>query len=146
MAEMCTICRDDVEDNDPVREVTPCGHTFHTPCLDGFRATNTCPNCRGELVANQGQQGVNFDWGQYDPVQQNAPVALGQAPCHYDPPVEGMGPGCEGALRTSYRLGDFVAAQYGTDYVCVVCMGELDLDADLYLAECEHYSHTACAV
>ncbi|KAF0712629.1 Aste57867_4765 [Aphanomyces stellatus] len=51
----CAICLndaddDDVDDTDKTQSlfvVTPCGHTFHQPCLDAwFARRSTCPTCR----------------------------------------------------------------------------------------------------
>jgi hypothetical protein len=153
----CGICLEDIADDDPLREITICGHAFHSTCLDGHRYTNTCPTCRGPLVHGQPQQGSDYNWGQYDPgpeaqfdddggQAQAAPVSVGQFLCWFDPPLTSMGPGCLGAARTAFLLGDFVQAQHGTEYICGRCEGTLDLHTDLYMQECEHYMHAACAV
>jgi hypothetical protein len=46
----CPICIDSFDDKSDIRE-TPCGHCFHSTCLeDWLRRARTCPLCREDLA------------------------------------------------------------------------------------------------
>ncbi len=56
MVNECPSCREPLSTGRTT--TTPCGHTFHTACLEGWKAwcvehhlPQTCPNCRAKLVA-----------------------------------------------------------------------------------------------
>jgi hypothetical protein len=43
----CTICMTEEEENTSSVGTLPCGHAFHTYCINKwFHNNNTCPNCR----------------------------------------------------------------------------------------------------
>jgi hypothetical protein len=47
----CSICFDTMSNNGPLR-TTPCGHKFHSECLNTWlRTKNTCPLCRAQVQA-----------------------------------------------------------------------------------------------
>jgi hypothetical protein len=47
----CSICFDTMLNNGPLR-TTPCGHQFHSECLNTWlRTKNTCPLCRAQVQA-----------------------------------------------------------------------------------------------
>jgi hypothetical protein len=47
----CSICFDTMSNNGPLR-TTPCGHKFHSECLNTWlRTKNTCPLCRTQVQA-----------------------------------------------------------------------------------------------
>jgi hypothetical protein len=49
--EICTICREPINDQSIVREIKNCRHKFHLHCIDiWFENRRTCPICRGEVV------------------------------------------------------------------------------------------------
>ena len=44
---MCTICRNNIEPNEPLRKLKNCNHFFHINCIDNWLTNNnTCPICR----------------------------------------------------------------------------------------------------
>merc|ERR1712046_139112 len=49
--ETCTICLEDYEDGDIVREL-PCGHIFHKDCIDLWLTTKSvaCPICKAHAA------------------------------------------------------------------------------------------------
>eukprot|EP00917_Polyrhabdina_sp_WS-2016_P028252 GHVP01060323.1.p1 GENE.GHVP01060323.1~~GHVP01060323.1.p1 ORF type:complete len:585 (-),score=59.69 GHVP01060323.1:262-2016(-) len=50
---MCLICRDNMNEPSACRRL-PCGHIFHTNCLQGWLDRQyTCPTCRVDLRASQ---------------------------------------------------------------------------------------------
>lgn len=43
----CTICMTEETEPTPTVGTLPCGHAFHTVCIQQwFMSSNTCPNCR----------------------------------------------------------------------------------------------------
>jgi hypothetical protein len=47
----CSICFDTMSNNGPLT-TTPCGHKFHSECLNTWlRTKNTCPLCRAQVQA-----------------------------------------------------------------------------------------------
>ncbi|KAG8372930.1 hypothetical protein BUALT_Bualt12G0118300 [Buddleja alternifolia] len=51
----CTVCLSEYEENDAVRLLPKCNHSFHVDCIDiWFHSHSTCPICRSkvEAVAN----------------------------------------------------------------------------------------------
>ncbi|CAI0379811.1 unnamed protein product [Linum tenue] len=58
----CSICLQDVEAGEVVREVPSCGHCFHLECLDKWLVRNaSCPMCRTAYVCSNSSSGDNFD-------------------------------------------------------------------------------------
>lgn len=48
-SECCSVCLTQIQNEDIVRK-TPCGHIFHTDCVDLWCIRNlTCPICREPL-------------------------------------------------------------------------------------------------
>ncbi|MQL91624.1 hypothetical protein Taro_024246 [Colocasia esculenta] len=46
----CAVCISEFDDDDPVRLLTACRHTFHQGCIDQWLASHpTCPVCRCDL-------------------------------------------------------------------------------------------------
>tara|TARA_B100000787_G_C16197105_1_gene301749 strand:+ start:933 stop:1529 length:597 start_codon:yes stop_codon:yes gene_type:complete len=51
--DLCTICRIENQNNDIIRVINRCGHSFHQTCLDQWLINkHTCPVCRGSLRDN----------------------------------------------------------------------------------------------
>ena len=50
--ERCLVCLSTYEENEVLRKLKNCGHTFHKDCIDQWLTTgrNSCPLCRGEGV------------------------------------------------------------------------------------------------
>ena len=52
--EMCSICRLNIEENNIVRKIKKCNHSFHQSCLDNWLKNHaTCPNCRQDIRINE---------------------------------------------------------------------------------------------
>ncbi|KAL1195797.1 RING-H2 finger protein ATL81 [Cardamine amara subsp. amara] len=52
--DQCSICLTDFMDDDTIRLISTCNHSFHTICIDlWFEAHKTCPVCRRELDVDQ---------------------------------------------------------------------------------------------
>ena len=50
--EQCTICLNDIDNNQIVREINKCKHCFHIECADKwFEDHITCPHCRQDIRA-----------------------------------------------------------------------------------------------
>ena len=50
--EQCTICLNDIDNNQIVREINKCKHCFHVECADKWFEENiTCPHCRQDIRA-----------------------------------------------------------------------------------------------
>ena len=48
---MCSICRNNIQENEPLRKIKNCGHYFHLNCIDNWLLTNnTCPLCRCNIT------------------------------------------------------------------------------------------------
>ncbi|XP_059667537.1 putative RING-H2 finger protein ATL53 [Cornus florida] len=48
----CVVCLGELEDEDIVRLLPNCKHSFHVPCIDQwFMARDSCPVCRSPIVA-----------------------------------------------------------------------------------------------
>lgn len=48
--DICTICQDDIENDQNVRRLTYCNHSFHQDCIDvWFRGNVHCPTCRHDI-------------------------------------------------------------------------------------------------
>ena len=46
----CSICLENIEDNQIIREITKCKHIFHVECADKWFENNIkCPNCRQDI-------------------------------------------------------------------------------------------------
>lgn len=51
--EICSICRNNFNDNEIVRKIKSCQHIFHQQCLDSWLSRNiTCPMCRNNIYPN----------------------------------------------------------------------------------------------
>jgi hypothetical protein len=49
-APQCTICLDNIQQNNIIREINKCKHTFHIECSDKwFEDHITCPHCRQDI-------------------------------------------------------------------------------------------------
>eukprot|EP01043_Picozoa_sp_COSAG02_P066751 COSAG02_NODE_10489_length_1931_cov_1.067686_2_plen_62_part_01 len=45
--QQCSICLAEIDPLANDATTAPCGHTFHTTCLDqALQVNNLCPNCR----------------------------------------------------------------------------------------------------
>jgi hypothetical protein len=52
--EMCSICRQVLEDREICRRITGCQHFFHHACVDSWIVHNpTCPMCRNPIIGNE---------------------------------------------------------------------------------------------
>ncbi|KAI8818014.1 uncharacterized protein EV422DRAFT_202748 [Fimicolochytrium jonesii] len=51
----CSICLDEFDADTPVRQLQPCGHAFHPPCVDQWLTEQTavCPLCRTSLLEDK---------------------------------------------------------------------------------------------
>lgn len=50
MGNECSICLDDIGEEEPARLIPGCNHGFHLQCADIWLSTNpVCPVCRGKL-------------------------------------------------------------------------------------------------
>jgi hypothetical protein len=48
--EVCTICQETIEENQPARLILHCEHWFHTSCIDvWFQQDVHCPVCRHDI-------------------------------------------------------------------------------------------------
>lgn len=48
--DICTICQDDIENDQNVRRLTHCNHSFHQDCIDTWFQSNVqCPTCRHDI-------------------------------------------------------------------------------------------------
>lgn len=46
----CSICREDISQNEELRRLNNCSHTFHKVCIDQWFRTNVhCPICRDDI-------------------------------------------------------------------------------------------------
>ncbi|CAH2070824.1 unnamed protein product [Thlaspi arvense] len=51
----CAICLNEFEDEEPLRWMPPCSHTFHASCIDVWLSSrSTCPVCRADLSFKPG--------------------------------------------------------------------------------------------
>ncbi|KAF7083284.1 hypothetical protein CFC21_087093 [Triticum aestivum] len=49
-AQLCSVCLEDLEDGEMVRELPSCKHIFHVECIDMWlHSHTTCPICRCDL-------------------------------------------------------------------------------------------------
>ena len=49
-ASQCTICLENIEENNIIRKINKCNHSFHIECSDKwFEAHITCPHCRQDI-------------------------------------------------------------------------------------------------
>jgi len=48
--DICTICQDDIEMNQEIRQIDHCSHSFHRDCIDTwFQGNVNCPTCRHDI-------------------------------------------------------------------------------------------------
>lgn len=48
---MCSICKEDLQVGEMMRQLPVCLHSFHQACIDRWlRMSLTCPICRSEIV------------------------------------------------------------------------------------------------
>lgn len=53
---MCSICRGNIEQNEPLRKLKNCNHFFHINCIDNWLVNNSsCPICRQSVRINSTQ-------------------------------------------------------------------------------------------
>jgi hypothetical protein len=46
----CSICLEEIKEDQPITVIRSCHHGFHKPCLEPwFTKKSSCPNCRGPL-------------------------------------------------------------------------------------------------
>ncbi|CAH2070494.1 unnamed protein product [Thlaspi arvense] len=51
----CAVCLNEFEDEEPLRWMPPCRHTFHASCIDVWLSSrSTCPVCRADLSLKPG--------------------------------------------------------------------------------------------
>ncbi|KFK32087.1 hypothetical protein AALP_AA6G197700 [Arabis alpina] len=52
----CAICLNEFEDEETLRWMPPCSHTFHAKCIDAWLSSrSTCPVCRANLSLKPGE-------------------------------------------------------------------------------------------
>ena len=67
----CAVCLDEFVNGDRLRQLTLCGHQFHTACLDEWLGQHdNCPLCRAPVVGEEGGGGAE-DSGNHRQQQQN---------------------------------------------------------------------------
>ena len=67
----CAACLDEFVNGDRLRQLTLCGHQFHTACLDEWLGQHdNCPLCRAPVVGEEGGGGAE-DSGNHRQQQQN---------------------------------------------------------------------------
>jgi hypothetical protein len=69
----CAVCLDEFENGDRLRQLTLCGHQFHTACLDEWLGQHdNCPLCRApiEATSQEGGERVEDDNEQQQQQQQ----------------------------------------------------------------------------
>jgi hypothetical protein len=61
----CSICLEEIKQDQPTSQIDTCEHTFHKSCLEPwFLRHSTCPNCRGpiqnqqEILSQERQRGL----------------------------------------------------------------------------------------
>ena len=48
----CSICLEEIEENDDIKKLINCDHIFHKSCIDTWsNNNNTCPLCRKEFCS-----------------------------------------------------------------------------------------------
>ena len=60
----CEICHDNINNNDILRTINVCNHSFHQECVDSWFENNTiCPYCRGNVIetVNVNEHELNLD-------------------------------------------------------------------------------------
>jgi hypothetical protein len=51
--QTCSICQNDFENNDIIRKINNCNHSFHLNCIDRWLQNHvTCPSCRYNLLSS----------------------------------------------------------------------------------------------
>jgi hypothetical protein len=73
----CAVCLDEFVNGDRLRQLTLCGHQFHTACLDEWLGQHdNCPLCRAPVVGEEGGGGAE-DSGNHRQQQQKRRVDFG---------------------------------------------------------------------
>ncbi|KAH0454284.1 hypothetical protein IEQ34_016208 [Dendrobium chrysotoxum] len=50
-APECTVCLSAFDEGEEVRQLPPCGHSFHAECIDMWlNSHSSCPVCRGSVL------------------------------------------------------------------------------------------------
>ncbi|CAH8388246.1 unnamed protein product [Eruca vesicaria subsp. sativa] len=76
----CAICLNEFEDEETLRWMPPCSHTFHANCIDVWLASwPTCPVCRSNLSP---QPGESFQYPSMDLETGNAQRGVLESPGH----------------------------------------------------------------
>ena len=48
----CSICLEEIEENDDIKKLINCDHIFHKSCIDTWsNNNNTCPLCRKHIIS-----------------------------------------------------------------------------------------------
>ena len=48
----CSICLEEIEENDDIKKLMNCNHVFHKSCIDTWsNNNNTCPLCRKHIIS-----------------------------------------------------------------------------------------------
>ncbi|KAJ0233221.1 putative RING-H2 finger protein ATL37 [Hirschfeldia incana] len=74
----CAICLNEFEDEETLRWMPPCSHTFHANCIDVWLSSwSTCPVCRASLSLNPGERfpcpGMDIETGNAQSSVQESP-------------------------------------------------------------------------
>ncbi|KAL1219992.1 putative RING-H2 finger protein ATL37 [Cardamine amara subsp. amara] len=74
----CEICLNEFEDEETLRWMPPCSHTFHANCIDEWLSSqSTCPVCCANLTLNLGE---NFPCSSMDLETGNSRRCVLQSP------------------------------------------------------------------
>ncbi|VVB08620.1 unnamed protein product [Arabis nemorensis] len=74
----CAICLSEFEDEETLRWMPPCSHTFHANCIDAWLSSwSTCPVCRANLSLKPGE---SFPYPHMDLETGNAPGGVLESP------------------------------------------------------------------
>ncbi|KAF5177089.1 Ring-h2 finger protein [Thalictrum thalictroides] len=77
----CAVCLSNLEEQELVRLLPNCKHTFHSHCIDTWLgAHSTCPVCRTEAEPRAGQPAASIELGAIV-VQATAPPINSSMPC-----------------------------------------------------------------
>ncbi|KAJ1391867.1 Zinc finger, RING-type [Sesbania bispinosa] len=94
----CAVCLSALEDEETVRLLPNCKHTFHVGCIDTWLASHsTCPICRTKAEPR------------LEPHPREGPTGLGlnaapSAPVLFEPPAEGTSDGASGTISGSPKI------------------------------------------
>ena len=55
--EKCSICQDDILENQIIRKLNNCNHIFHIRCIERWlEANNRCPHCRASIISDEANE------------------------------------------------------------------------------------------